>query len=127
MKKVLIISLLAVHLLGNTDIIQLLRLPMLMVQYQNHLRDDDSLGLIDFVCSNYGKGDGILFDDVEEKGMPFMRVNRTIFSTVILPFSKTPPLPPVTRFKSISHFEFTQLHIPEYYTLSLLRPPIIFG
>ena len=126
MKKVLIISLLAVHILGNTDIIQLLRLPMLMVHCQNHFRDDDPLGLINFVCSNYGKGDGIPFD-FEEKGIPFMRLNQTIFSIVILPFSKTPLLPPVTRFKSISHFEFTQLHMPEYYKLSLLKPPVIFG
>lgn len=125
MKKVLFIFLLTVHLLGNTDILQLFHLPMLIVHYQHHLRDNSTLKLVDFLSTHYGPGDGINSDDNEEKQMPFMQSKYNSLNIVIVSLPNLSLLPHEFNPLNIDYAEYFQSYIPNIHSLSLLRPPII--
>jgi hypothetical protein len=124
-KKILFITLLSVHLLGNTDLIQLIRLPMLLVHYQNHLKDNNRLDLIYFLNSHYSsEGDGISSDDKEEKEMPFMQNNQRSITISLVNLTDLSLLPPSVNQINTKHTVFQQFYISDIHTLSLLRPPI---
>lgn len=127
-KKILFITLLSVHLLGNTDLIQLIRLPMLLVHYQNHLKDNNRLDLIYFLNSHYSsEGDGISSDDKEEKEMPFMQNNQRSITISLVNLTDLSLLPPSVNQINTKHTVFQQFYISDSHTLSLLRPPITLG
>lgn len=115
----------SVYLLGNTDIIQLIRLPMLFVHYQNHLHDNGKLNLVYFITSHYdAAGDGIDSDNTEENQMPFMQISHNISNIASLSLTKLILVPPVLNSINTKYAEYTQSYTPEVYSLSLLRPPI---
>lgn len=125
MKKILFITLLSIHLLGNTDLIQLIRLPMLLVHYQNHLKENNRLDLIYFLNSHYSsEGDGISSDDKEEKEMPFMQNNQRTINISLVNLSDLSLIPPSVNYIPTKHTIFQQFYISDIHTLSLLRPPI---
>ncbi len=124
-KKILFITLLSVHLLGNTDFIQVFRLPMLLVHYQNHLKENNRLDLIYFLSSHYSsQGDGISSDDKEEKEMPFMQNNQRSINISLVNLSDLFLVPPAFKYLNTKHTIFQQFYISDIHTLSLLRPPI---
>ena len=124
-KKIFFITLLSIHLLGNTDFIQLIRLPMLLVHYQNHLKENNRLDLIYFLSSHYSlEGDGISSDDKEEKEMPFMQNNQRIINITLVNLSDLSLVPPSVKYLNTKHTIFKQFYISDIHTLSLLRPPI---
>lgn len=124
MKKVLFIFLLTVHLQGNTDIVQFLHLPMLIVHYQHHLKNNSTLNLVDFLCLHYGPGDGISSDNQEEKQMPFMHIKNKSLNIVIVSLPNLSLLPPLFDPLNTDYAEYFQSYIPSVYSPSLLRPPI---
>lgn len=125
MKKFLFITLLSVYLLGNTDLIQLIRLPMLLVHYQNHLKENNRLDLIYFLSSHYSlEGDGISSDDKEEKQMPFMQNNQRSITISLVNLSDLSLIPPSVKYLNTNHTIFQQFYISSIHTLLLLRPPI---
>ncbi|MCF8451694.1 MAG: hypothetical protein K9G42_00750 [Pedobacter sp.] len=125
MKKILFITLLSVYLLGNTDLIQLIRLPMLLVHYQNHLKENSRLDLIYFLSSHYSAhGDGISSDDKEEKEMPFMQSNQRSINISLVNLSDLSIIPPSVNYIHTKYTIFQQFYISDIHTLSLLRPPI---
>lgn len=124
-KKILFITLLSIHLLGNTDLIQMIRLPMLLVHYQNHLKENNRLDLIYFLSSHYSlEGDGISSDDKEEKQMPFMQNNQRSITIILVSLTDLSLLPPLVNQINTKHTVFQQFYISDIHTLSLLRPPI---
>lgn len=124
-KKILFITLLSVHLLGNTDLIQLIRLPMLWVHYHNHLKENNRLDLIYFLSSHYSvHGDGISSDDKEEREMPFMQNNQRSITISLVNLSDLSIIPPSVNYLHTKHTIFQQFYISDIHALSLLRPPI---
>lgn len=125
MKKILFITLFSVYLLGNTDLIQVIRFPMLLVHYQNHLKENNRLDLIYFLSSHYSsEGDGISSDDKEEKQMPFMLKNHRTVNISLVNFFDLSIKPPSVNYIPSKHTIFQQFYISDIHTLSLLRPPI---
>jgi hypothetical protein len=128
MKRVFFLALIFIYLLGNTEIIQLIRLPMIFVHYQNHLKDNDKLDLFYFINSHYGEsGDGINSDNTEENQMPFMYINHHISTIAIFSLSKLNIIPPVFKPLNTNYAEYLQSYTPDVYSLSLLRPPIFIS
>jgi len=124
-KKILFITLFSVYLLGNTDLIQVIRLPMLLVHYQTHLKENNSLDLSYFLCSHYSlEGDGVSSDDKEEKQMPFMQNNQRSVNIILVNLSVLSLIPPSVKYINTKHTIFQQFYISDIHTLSLLRPPI---
>ncbi|ULQ51287.1 hypothetical protein [Flavihumibacter fluvii] len=85
MQKILIISLLSIHLIGNTEFNQVLHIPVLAAHYIHHLQSGDTKSFPDFVSEHYGKGDNDPSDNQEEKNLPFMQVHQHAFSVAVIP------------------------------------------
>jgi hypothetical protein len=125
LKRILFIILLSTHLLGNTDLVQVLRLPMLLVHYQHHLKENNRLDLTYFLVSHYStEGDGLSSDDNEEKQMPFMQSNLRSINIVLFNLSDLAISPPLQIDINAKYSVFKQSYISDFHTLSLLRPPI---
>lgn len=71
MRKIFVIGLIAVHLLGNTDLNQLVKLPKLISHFIQHQRQIPELSFIDFIAMHYGGNDGTTADDNEDSKLPF--------------------------------------------------------
>jgi hypothetical protein len=123
MRNLLIISLISIHLIGNTEFSQLLHIPYLAIHYYHHLQTADKIAFSDFVSAHYGKGDGIQTDDQEERQLPFMQVHQQAFSIAIIPatlsFYAINTASP-SKVKAQKHF-FYQL--PAGYFGTVLKPP----
>lgn len=125
MKKILLITLFSVYLLGNTDLIQVFRLPMLLTHYQNHLKQNSRLDFIYFLYSHYSlEGDGISSDDKEEQQMPFMQRNHRVINVTLVNSAYLFLEPPSGKYLIPNYTIFKQFYISDLHKLSLFRPPI---
>jgi hypothetical protein len=125
MRRVFFLTLMSIYLIGNSDIIQLIRLPMIFVHYQNHLKDNSKLDFLYFITSHYDTaGDGVDSDNTEESQLPFMHLNSNISTIAFLSLSKLTLIAPVFNSINTKYAEYTQYYTPDVYSLSLLRPPI---
>jgi hypothetical protein len=125
MRRIILLTLMSIYLLGNTDIIQLIKLPMIFVHYQNHLNDNGKLDFVYFLTSHYdAAGDGVESDNTEESQLPFMHLNTNVSIIASLSLSKLILIPPFFNSINTKYAEYTVSHTPDVYTISLLRPPI---
>ena len=76
MRKTLAITLIAIHLLGNTEAAQLLKLPTLISHYFQHRQLDPSVTFIDFLAMHYVGDDGTSADDDIDSQLPYHEVDK---------------------------------------------------
>lgn len=69
MCKNLALFLISVHLLGNTELGQLLKLPRLISHYAQHKLEDPGAGIIQFLGMHYFNGDHV--KDPSHQQLPF--------------------------------------------------------
>ncbi|MCA6454049.1 MAG: hypothetical protein IM582_12795 [Chitinophagaceae bacterium] len=74
MRNTLLISLLLIHVLGNTELRQLLSLPKILEHYRLHQLMDPQEGFISYICEHYGGYDGTEGDDTQDRELPFKNV-----------------------------------------------------
>lgn len=84
MRKMLAILLVSVHLLGNTEASQLLKLPQLLHHYLQHHRQDPSISFFEFLSMHYSGDDGTNADDDADSQLPCHNLNH---NTTILTYS----------------------------------------
>ena len=126
MRRVFFITFMSIYLLGSSEFIQLFRLPMVFVHYKNHLADNEKLDFFYFLSSHYNAvGDGIVSDNQEENQMPFMQINNHITTICFVSFLKLKLVSPLLKVSKNNYSTFKLYYIPEVYSHSLLRPPII--
>lgn len=123
MRKTLVILLMSIYLLGNTEAGQLLRLPRLLAHFFHHHQQDSSISFLDFILMHYAGDDGTTADDDQDKQLP---CHNAIHNTITIAFS--------TMVKDIPLFDFSNWetkmyvsHLPselssEYAPL-ILQPP----
>lgn len=75
MRKILIISLLSIKLLGNTEFGQLLRIPELLSHFFQHHRVNPEISFLEFLQMHYGGNDGTSADDAFDRQLPCHDVN----------------------------------------------------
>lgn len=123
MRKPLLISMLLLHILGNTELYQLLSVHKIYQHYQLHLLMNPREGFVDYISEHYVGDDGIAADDAMDHELPF----KNLIHQSNLP-ATTPPL----AFSATLHSYLLDntpfpLGIPEAvlspYKDSLLRPP----
>ncbi|MBK6827441.1 MAG: hypothetical protein IPG86_11450 [Chitinophagaceae bacterium] len=85
MKKALIIILMGIHLAGNTEIGQLLRLPELITHYFQHHRQNEDISFLEFIAQHYGGDDGSNADDEYDSQLPCHNLNHNTISLVFSP------------------------------------------
>jgi hypothetical protein len=75
MRVSLIIVLMVVHLFGNTELGQLLRLPKLVSHYFQHRELNPTVTFMDFLVMHYGGDDGTSADDDSDSQLPYHHVD----------------------------------------------------
>ena len=123
MKQPVLISLLLLHLLGNTEFCQLLSLPKLIEHYRAHKLWNPKASFASFVSAHYLGTDGIDGDNDQDRELPFMHVyhHTSLISTAPPVICSAEPgrTPAILRtFKIRDH-----VNLPPAYLGSLLRPP----
>ena len=124
MRKALVILLFSVHLLGNTELNQLFKLPELIQHFHKTKMQDKSINFFDFVAMHYCGNDGDPFDDSEDGKLPFMSVHHVETIALVNEFSPdySSPLPPYSG-KELNDYQCTSELTG--FTNSLLRPPCL--
>lgn len=74
MRKPVLISLILLHLLGNTELCQLISIPKMFEHYRLHRLWNPEASFASFVSTHYLDTDGIDGDDQQDKELPFMHV-----------------------------------------------------
>lgn len=71
MRNGLLILMAAIHLLGNTELAELLKIPRLISHYQQHRCSDSNVSFLDFIVMHYVNGDdGTSADNREDEQLP---------------------------------------------------------
>lgn len=124
MRKTLVIILIGIHLAGNTEAAQLLRLPQLVSHYFQHRQLDRDISFFEFISMHYGGDDGTSADDEYDSKLPCHNINHD--NTISHSFS------PMVK-EIIAHTIFNKAQ-PEYqckvidrkssgHVLLILQPP----
>ncbi len=127
MRHFITISLLAVHLLGNTELGQIVRLPKLIMHYYQHKNANPDLSFSSFVTMHYGGDDGNYDDNADDDQLPFHQTQNANFH-----FTAT--LHPQVSFKSKiiptskdRHFRYNEGNAKEAFLDGLFRPPLVLA
>ncbi len=80
----------AIHLLGNTELGELLKIPSLISHYQQHRYSDSNVGFIDFIVMHYVNGDdGTSADNREDEQLPCHNIKQQhSFAQTLSPASR---------------------------------------
>lgn len=95
MRKILVTALIGIHLIGNTELSQVFKLPNLVQHYFEHCRISPGLSFSEFLLMHYGGDDGTAADDDFDSQLP---CHNTQTNTLALIFS-----PMVAEVPSIRH------------------------
>jgi hypothetical protein len=123
MSKKLAILLLSVHLMGNTELGQLLKFPQLVNHFIQHRQENTDLSFVEFLVMHYAGDDGTKEDDDYDRQLPCHNVNQSTVNIAYSPMVNETPL--------IKDFFFTQneysdnmlsVTFPKHVTL-ILQPP----
>lgn len=125
MRNLLVISLLFLHIAGNTELYQLLAVPKIFEHFRLHQLMNPREGFTTFIADHYFGNDGIDADDFKDRELPFMHLSLQNILPATVP-------PQVTRFQMTyaanASDQFNRLrNISFFYPghiASLLRPPI---
>ncbi len=85
MRITLAIALITIHLFGNTEASQFLKLPKLISHYFQHRQLDTSVTFIDFLAMHYGGDDGTSADDDIDNQLPYHHADIHCLSIVYYP------------------------------------------
>lgn len=88
MRKTLVILLVSIHLIGNTEVGQLLRAPQLISHYFQHHRQDPDISFLEFIVMHYWGDDGTAADDDLDSKLPCHNINHNTISHVFSPMVK---------------------------------------
>ena len=118
------ISLISLHLFGNTELGQVFSLPQLLRHYHFHQLHDSSLSFFSFLVEHYSGDDGTTSDDNEDMKLPLHNVTHVILSiSNLAPVSietgiEHPDFPLISFFRS-----FRPENIPQRKTEVIIQPP----
>lgn len=71
MRQITAIAFLVLHLIGNTELHQLMRLPVFFQHYSQHQQIDPDINLIDFIVLHYFKSPSTHSVTHEDQQLPF--------------------------------------------------------
>lgn len=117
------IVLVCIHLAGNTEVGQLLRLPELITHYFQHHRQNSDISFFEFIAMHYGGDDGTDADNDYDNQLPCHNVNQNSISLVYSPMIHETEMAnqsfqPETRYSSVLSDGQADKHV-----LLILQPP----
>lgn len=124
MRQVLLISIITIHLLGNTEISQVFKLPNLINHYFEHHLLNRGLNFFEFLAMHYGGDDGTNADDEKDSQLPYHNLHHNTLSVVCIQIVQDAPiLDIVTVYGARKYGSRSQSHLPSKHSLTLIQPP----
>ncbi len=123
MKKVCIYILLLFIAAENTELHQLLKLPILFQHLAEHQQLDSRVGLVDFLSMHYWGDDQNDDDDERDMQLPFKKLDVHTLQVYFLPTLRTYAIKACIQPLKISHPVYQHLYFPNPALSSPFRPP----
>ena len=123
MFKGLAIFLISIHLMGNTEVGQLFKLPQLIRHYFQHQRLDPSIGFFDFLAMHYAGDDGTTADDDFDKQLPYHNTDHSTVGIVYSPMVKDFPVAELPVPSARKFNDRLQQGISSKHVLLIFQPP----
>jgi hypothetical protein len=123
MRKMLAISLICIHLTGNTEAGQLLKLPQLISHFFQHHQLDPSIGFFEFIAMHYGGDDGTNADDDFDNQLPCHSPDQNTINIVYSPMVKDIPPVEFCPFQTQEYNSRLQTGTSSKHVLLILQPP----
>lgn len=123
MKKALVIVLVMIHLLGTTEVGQLLRVPALLSHYFQHHRQDNSISFFEFISMHYGGDDGTDADNDYDGKLPCHNLHHNTISLVFSPMLPAPVTGNLWMISSTQYSTSIQSRISSAHVMLPLQPP----
>jgi hypothetical protein len=123
MRKSLAILLISVHLIGNTELGQLFKLPQLVHHYFQHERLNPGLGFFEFIVMHYAGDDGTKADDDFDKQLPCHNSGHNTINIVYSPMVKELPAADFNDWPGKEYSDRLQTGTSSKHVLVILQPP----
>lgn len=123
MRRNLAILLISVHLIGNTELGQLFKLPQLMDHFFQHERLNPHLNFFEFIVMHYAGTDGTKSDDDFDKQLPCHNTDHNTLSVVYSPMVKEIPAADFNSWPNREYFDRLQTGTSCKHVLLFLQPP----
>ena len=125
MKKFLILFIIATYFFSTKELVQLLKIPVLINHFVEHAEEDSSITFMDYMVHHYGGHEKDADWETDMK-LPFMQ-HSDLLNILVIPASSNINLPDKitveTHFKTIVFYR--QAIIPNSYLSSIWQPPKI--
>ncbi|MBL7739003.1 MAG: hypothetical protein JNK14_07280 [Chitinophagaceae bacterium] len=124
MRQLLLISFISVHLLGNTEINQVFKLPNLIDHFFEHHRIDRDLNFFEFLAMHYGGDDGTDADNDKDNQLPCHDLRHNTLSVVCCQIVQDAPvLEIITEYTSKKYGKLLLIDLPPKNSSTLIQPP----
>jgi hypothetical protein len=123
MRQILLISIISVHLLGNTEISQVLKFPNLITHYFEHCRLNPGISFFEFLTMHYGGNDGTHADDEKDNQLPCHNLQHNTLSVVCFKIQNAPSLEMVTEYNIREYGRPLLTYHPQEHVISFFQPP----
>jgi len=123
MRKTLAILLMSVHLIGNTELGQLFKLPQLLTHFLQHERLNTQLSFFAFIAMHYAGDDGTKADDDFDKQLPCHNPDHNTINVVYSPMVNELPASDFDFWTDKEYNDLPQAGISSKHVLLILRPP----
>jgi len=123
MRKILAISLISLHLFGNTELAQVFNVPDLLRHYHEHQREEHGISFFSFLVEHYSSNHAASNDHQHTK-LPFHNFHHaciTISATAVVNFNTEIEHPEFPTASEFSHFRNSS--VPDAKTEVILQPP----
>jgi hypothetical protein len=125
MRKTLAILLISVHLIGNTEVGQLFKLPQLINHFFQHERLNPDLNFFEFIAMHYAGDDGTKADDDFDDQLPCHNTSHNTISVVFSPMVKELPAVDFHYWPNKEYSDCLQTGTSSKHVLLILQPPRI--
>jgi hypothetical protein len=123
MRKTLIIWFVSIHLLGNTELPQLFKLPNLISHYFEHSRLNPDLSFGEFLVMHYGGDDGTSADDDTDNKLPCHNSNTNTITITYSPMVNDLPSFSFSSWNTREYNSRLQSGISSKNTKPIFQPP----
>lgn len=113
----------SLHLVGNTEVGQLFKLPELINHYFQHHRIDTSLNFFEFIAEHYAGDDGTTADDDFDSKLPCHNATHNTISFVYSPMVKEIPSIDLSFRETQVYSSNLPIGISSKHVALILQPP----
>jgi len=123
MPKFLLIILVSIHLLGNTEVSQLFKIPKLITHYFEHCRLNPAISFIQFLNMHYGGSDGADADNEKDNQLPCHNFHHNTLTVICFKIQDPPSLIFLNQYIKLDYGRPTLDHLPQKLIFPFFQPP----